>query len=129
MVVVMIVVLFAQISLWQLAKGTLQTEHALASFAMLSHLETTGTVIWQFFFTLHLLLLGYLVNSSARFPKILGIGLMIGSVGYALDSLLKLQGVETGAMFILCMILLGIVSLSEIGFALYLLIKGQRVTH
>ncbi len=37
--------------------------------------------IWQVFFTLHLVLLGILVLGSRRFPRIIGIGLIVGASG------------------------------------------------
>ena len=43
-------------------------------------------LIWGFFFGLHLFLLGYLVQKSGFFPKLLGTLLLLAGVGYLLQS-------------------------------------------
>jgi len=45
-----------------------------------------GVFIWQLFFGFHLLVLGYLIFKSGYFPRILGILMVLGSLGYLLDS-------------------------------------------
>jgi hypothetical protein len=45
-----------------------------------------GVYIWQMFFTLHLFVLGYLIFKSGYFPRILGVLVVVGSLGYLIDS-------------------------------------------
>ena len=87
-----------------------------------------GVWIWQIFFTVHLLLLGYLVANSERFPSLLGYGLMIGAIGYALDSAYAFAFPEIVWLGTLRIGLLAIVTLSEVGFALWLLIRAPQAS-
>ena len=81
-------------------------------------------LIWGLVFGFHLLLLGYLVYKSGFWPRILGILLMIGSLGYLAQSyghLLAPQYDELLATIVLAAIPL------ELAFTLWLLIKGIDV--
>lgn len=89
-------------------------------------MHRAGVWIWQVFFTVHLLLLGYLVLRSNRFPALLGIGLMIGSMGYVLDSAFAFAFPDVAWLGTLRIGLLAIVTLSEVGFALWLLIRAPQ---
>ena len=108
---------------------------ALSSFSAAQRADLAGLMldmhhagvwIWQVFFTLHLLLLGWLVHLSGRFPRVIGLGLMIGAAGYLVDSITGFAGTAPGGWTLLRNTLLVIVSLSEIGFAFWLLIAGQK---
>ncbi|MEO1423587.1 MAG: DUF4386 domain-containing protein [Pseudomonadota bacterium] len=98
----------------------------LAGFLLEIH--RAGVWIWQVFFTLHLVLLGYLVLTSGRFPRAIGVGLMIGAWGYLLDSVYAFAFPEVAALGALRVVLLVIVTLSEVGFAFWLLLRGQDVS-
>lgn len=89
-------------------------------------MHRAGVWIWQVFFTVHLLLLGYLVLQSNRFPALLGYGLMIGAMGYVLDSAYAFAFPEAAWLGMLRAGLLVVVTLSELGFALWLLIRGPK---
>lgn len=89
-------------------------------------MHRAGVWIWQVFFSLHLLLLGYLVRRSRRFPAVLGYGLMIGAMGYVLDSVYAFAFPDAAWLGMLRAALLGIVTLSELGFALWLLIRAPQ---
>lgn len=81
-------------------------------------------LIWGLVFGFHLLLLGYLVYKSGFWPRILGVLLMIGSLGYLAQSyghLLAPQYDELLATIVLVAIPL------ELAFTLWLLIKGIDV--
>ncbi len=91
---------------------------------LLLHIHRSGVWIWQLFFALHLALLGWLVARSGRFPQLLGLGLMIGSTGYLADSLYGFAFPGADWLGTLRIGLLAIVTLSEVGFALWLLIRG-----
>jgi len=45
-----------------------------------------GVFIWQLFFGLHLFVLGYLIFKSGYFPRILGILMVVGALGYLTDA-------------------------------------------
>ncbi|MCI5110427.1 MAG: DUF4386 domain-containing protein [Marivita sp.] len=92
---------------------------------LLLEMHRAGVWIWQVFFTLHLALLGGLVLASGRFPRLIGIGLMVGASGYLLDSVYAFAFPEAAWLGLLRVGLLAVVTLSEISFALWLLIKGQ----
>ncbi|MCR9109761.1 MAG: DUF4386 domain-containing protein [Rhodobacteraceae bacterium] len=103
------------------------TESQRAELAgLLLEMHRAGVWIWQVFFTLHLGLLGWLVVASQRFPRILGVGLMVGASGYLLDSVHAFGFPQADLLGALRVGLLVIVTLSEVGFALWLAIKGQK---
>ena len=87
-------------------------------------MHRAGVWIWQIFFTVHLLLLGYLVLRSERFPALLGYGLMIGAMGYVLDSVYAFAFPDLGWLGLLRAGLLAVVTLSEVGFALWLIARA-----
>ena len=82
-----------------------------------------GEYIWQLFFGLHLIALGYLVFKSSYFPKTLGVLMMIGSIGYAGDSLVRLLLINNDVISYLTTALLVAAVLGELAFAFWLLIK------
>ncbi len=85
-----------------------------------------GVWIWQIFFALHLVLLGWLIVRSGRYPVLPGRAMMLGAAGYLLDSVLGALGIESGAPLVVMIGLLAVVTLAEIGFALWLLLRGPR---
>jgi len=93
---------------------------------LLLEMHRAGVWIWQVFFSLHLVLLGYLVVRSGRFPALLGYGLMLGAAGYALDSVYAFAFPGAAWLGALRAGLLAIVTLSEVGFALWLLIRAPQ---
>jgi hypothetical protein len=103
-----------------------EQRQALAYLALETH--DFGVVIWQVFFTAHLLLLGYLVLRSGAFPKLLGILMVVGSLGYLFDSAHKFMFPMSDMLGMVTGVLLVIVSVGEIGFALWLLIKGPKTS-
>jgi hypothetical protein len=79
------------------------------------------------FFGLHLTVLGYLVYKSGYIPRILGVLLIIGGLGYLIDNvaILLLPNYEAyEAIFSLVIPLLTIPG--EVLFALWLLVKGVK---
>ena len=81
-------------------------------------------LVWGFFFGLHLVLLGYLVYKSDLFPGILGILLVLGGVGYLLQSFGAFVVPQFDAA--LATIVLILATPSELAFTLFLLIKGIK---
>lgn len=86
-----------------------------------------GEYIWQLFFGLHLVTLGYLVFKSIHFPKFLGVLMMIGSIGYAGDSLVSLLLINNSIISYTTTTLLVFAVIGELAFALWLLLKGVKL--
>ncbi|MEL6640815.1 MAG: DUF4386 domain-containing protein [Pseudomonadota bacterium] len=112
-----------------------RSDHVMTAFSeaqradvagLFLEMHRAGVWIWQIFFALHLVLLGYLVRKSNRFPNFLGMGLMIGSWGYLLDSIYAFAFPEVAWLGTLRIGLLAIVTVSEVGFALWLLIRSPE---
>jgi hypothetical protein len=91
---------------------------------MLLSLDLYGyvTLVWGFFFGLHLILLGYLVYKSGYFPKILGGLLMFAAFGYLLQS----YGIFLVPQYkeLLDAIVMIAAVPGELAFTIYLLWKG-----
>lgn len=128
MVAVMGAMLLFQAGLTGLATGEIaaapEMRDTLADLML--HIHHAGVWVWQAFFFLHLLILSYLVWASNQFPKILSYGLTIGSFGYLFDSMYAFAFSDADWFGTLRIGLLVIVTLSEVGFALWLTIRGPR---
>jgi glucan phosphoethanolaminetransferase (alkaline phosphatase superfamily) len=97
-----------------------ESEYLISVFLNLHH---HGIIIAQIFWGLWLFPLGYLVYHSGYMPRFIGILLMIGCVGYVVDSftlILLPQFKITFSEFTF---------LGEVIFPLYLLIKGIKYQH
>jgi hypothetical protein len=79
-------------------------------------------IIWGLIFGFHLLLLGYLVFRSGFWPKLLGVLLIVGGVGYLLQSYGHILAPQLDA--ILATVVLVMTVPTELAFTLWLLIKG-----
>ncbi len=92
-----------------------------------------GVYIWQIFFAIHMVALGYLIVKSGYYPKWLGILILIGSIGYIGDSIVNVTGADSYAIVINILLVIAVVG--ELGFTFWLLIKGvnteklQQVKH
>lgn len=95
---------------------------ALALFFLEAH--GYGYLLAGVFFGLHLLVLGYLLHRSDRFPAALGVLVVVAAVGYLIESLtfFLLPGYEPIATSIV--LLTAVVG--EVSLALYLLVRGVR---
>lgn len=83
-----------------------------------------GIFVWQLFFGAHLLALGWIILRSQFVPHILGWGLLIGAFGYLIQGLVELTFTDIATLDITIIGLLVIVTLSELGFGLWLLMRG-----
>ena len=94
---------------------------------VLLFLDTNAFVIilWGLIFGFHLLLLGYLVYKSGFLPRILGILLMIGGVGYLAQSYGHLLVPQYDEILSTVVIVLSIPG--ELAFTVWLLWKGVDV--
>jgi len=131
MVAVMAAMLFFHAASLALADGTVP----LDSFSMaqrvelaglMRHVHDAGVWIWQVFFWLHLWLLGTLVMRSGLYPRLLGLGLIVGGTGYLVDSVQMFALPEAGWLAAVKVALLLVVTVFELGFALLLLLRGPR---
>lgn len=82
-------------------------------------------IIWGLIFGFHLLLLGYLVYRSGFWPKLLGILLIVGAVGYLLQSYGHLLAPQLDEILSTVVIILSIPG--ELAFTVWLLWKGIDV--
>lgn len=103
------------------------TAQLQASAFILFEAHALGIFIWQLFFSLHLLVVGYLVAKSGYFPKVLGWMMGVGSFGYLVQALAGITQTENGLVSTGVVVLLVLVTLGELGFAFWLLIKGMNV--
>jgi hypothetical protein len=83
-------------------------------------------LMWGLLFGFHLLLLGSLVYRSGFLPKVLGILLMIGAVGYLLQSYGHLVAPQFDAVLANVVIALSVPG--ELAFTIWLLWKGVNVS-
>jgi len=93
---------------------------------LMLQVHDAGVWIWQIFFTLHLVLLGHLVVRSGVYPRLLGHALTLGAFGYILDSIHAFAVPDAALLGQIRIGLLVIVTLAEVGFALWLLFRGPR---
>jgi hypothetical protein len=92
---------------------------------LFAEMHASGYQIAQIFFGLWLLPLGYLVYRSGYFPRVLGVLLMVGCLGYLVDSFAHFlaAGVAEGiAAFVVAPAAIG-----ELGFVAWLLVKSVKV--
>lgn len=86
--------------------------------------HNVGYLIAGAFFGVHLLLLGYLIFKSELFPEIIGVLLVISSLGYIVDSFGNF--LFPGNEIILGWIVGVSAAVGEVSFTLWLLIKGVK---
>jgi hypothetical protein len=131
MVAVMAAMLFFHAGSLALADGRLpldsfSTAQRIELAGLLRHVHDAGVWIWQVFFCLHLILLGTLVLGSRLYPRAFGFGLIVGGTGYLVDSVQMFALPEAARLEAVKIALLLVVTLAEIGFALWLLLRGPR---
>lgn len=100
--------------------------HAATLVQLCFDAHAMGIFVWQLFFGLHLLALGWLIVKSEIVPHLLGWGMIVGAFGYLLQGLVKLSFTQIAVLDMLSNGLLVIVAVSEIGFGLWLLLRGGR---
>jgi hypothetical protein len=101
--------------------ATFTAEQLNAQVTLFLNLRESGLVIAWIFWGLWLFPMGYLVFKSGYIPRILGILLMIGCIGYQIDFL-------TSVLFPKFDVLIsGVASIGELLLPLWLVIKGVDV--
>lgn len=99
--------------------------HALALLFLETH--QYGVYIWGLFFGFHLLVLGYLVFKSGFFPRVIGVLMMIGSFGYASESLAAISFIDNATVSAVVISFLVIAVIGELSFTFWLLLKTINV--
>jgi hypothetical protein len=97
---------------------------ATALAMLMLDLQHYGYYIAGIFFGLWLVPLGYLTFKSNMFPKVLGVVLVVGGIGYLFDTLAAFVAPELTPIIHPVAALLGIVA--EVSLLAYLLVKGVR---
>ncbi len=87
-----------------------------------------GMYVWQLFFALHLLALGGMIVRSQLVPHLLGWMMLVGAFGYLGQGAARLIALDSGGLDIALVALLTLVTVAELAFALYLLIRGVRIS-
>lgn len=132
MVAVMATMLFFHAGSLALADGRVPLDSFNAAqrvelAGLLRHVHDSGVWVWQVFFFLHLVLLGTLVLRSGLYPRLLGIGLIVGGAGYLVDSVQMFALPDAALLEAVKTALLLVVTVAELGFALWLLTRGPRL--
>ena len=83
---------------------------------------TAMVLIWGLFFALHLAVLGYLVYKSGYIPRVLGIVLLVASLAYFAQD----WGTILFPQYAEALAVVGFLSIIELAFPVWLLIKGVR---
>jgi hypothetical protein len=128
MVAVMAAMLPPQAAVMMLAtEGVpgLAGEDAAALAWTLARMDAAGVWVWQLFFSVHLWMLGVLAWRSGAVPRLLAAGMVVGGTGYLVDSLRAFALPDAPGLAVLGGALLAVVTLAEIGFALWLLTRGR----
>lgn len=105
--------------------GLDETQRAGLAAVML-HAHDAGVWVWQLFFALHLAILGRLVARSGVYPRLIGQAMTLGSVGYVLDTMSSFAFPDSAALGTVTTVFLAIVTLAEVSFALWLILRGPR---
>ena len=131
MVVVMAINLLIYITpmllLRDVDQGGLDVDQRQAAAQVLFEAHRYGIYVWDIFFGMHLAALGYLIVKSGYFPRLLGLAIVIGSLGYFLEGLLKVTFFENAALGTAVVALRVVASVSELAFALWLLVRGPSI--
>ena len=126
----MITVMGINLLIWVMPLALLRGETGLAGSEDLAMLffnaHDLGVFVWQLFFGVHLLALGWIIARSDLVPHLLGWGLFIGAFGYLIQGIVKLMFVDVAPLNLLIIALLVIVTISEVSFAIWLLIWGPK---
>jgi hypothetical protein len=85
-------------------------------------MHRSGFLIAQMFFGLWLLPLGYLVLRSGWFPRVLGVLLIVGGVGYVVD--LFVQFLAPGIADTIELFVVAPAAVGELWLVVWLLVKG-----
>lgn len=122
MVIVMLVNLMLHITAFMMSNGALSG--SAETILTLFEIHAMGIYLWGVLFGIHLLALGMLVYRSGYLPRLLGGALVIGAFGYLIEGLSQIMGLDYVVLEWPVIGLLTLVTVAELSFALWLLIKG-----
>ena len=87
-----------------------------------------GVNIAFVFFGIHIAVLGYVIFKSGYLPRILGVLLMVASVGYLIDSFASILSSDYANNETLFIIFIAVPAvISELSLTLWLLLKGVNL--
>ena len=87
--------------------------------------RASGVLVWEVFFALHLVLLGYLFYRSGYIPKVFGILLEFAAAGYFIHAFGMMLSPAHAPVYSTIVAITSI--FGEVALTLWLLIKGVRV--
>ena len=106
----------------------IETNHLQAQAMELLQRHESTVHVGFLFFGAHILLLGYLIYRSGYAPRLLGILLLIASIGYLIDSFGNFVSAGYGGNPTYFVIFVGVPAvISEFYLTLWLLLKGRKV--
>ncbi len=106
--------------------NSFSSEQISSMVMLLLDLHGYGIFVWQFFFFLHCFAIGYLIYRSGFIPKLIGLFLWVGSLGYLLDALRNSVFVGVEYLGVISSLFLLVVVLGEFWLAGWLLFKGIK---
>jgi len=114
-----------QVATGQELAGAVGLVGADAFAGLFADMHRSGFLIAQMFFGLWLLPLGYLVFRSGWFPRVLGVLLIVGGVGYVVD--LFVQFLAPGIADTIELFVVAPAAVGELWLVAWLLVKGVPV--
>jgi len=131
MVTVMAAMLFFHVGAMALADpgaglGAFTQAQRADLVGLMLRIHDGGVWIWQLFFAVHLLVLGGLIVQSRAYPRLIGYAMMLGAMGYLADSLHAFALPDVVLLGYVKVALLIVVTLAELGFALWLVFRGPK---
>jgi len=109
----------------QIYASALNSEEINTLIYYLFNIHEYGVLVWGVFFSMHLMLLGFLVVQGKFTPSILGRFLMVGSIGYFFESIKGIMGLGSNVCDTIVNILLIFSMLGEIGLFIYFIINKK----
>ncbi len=127
------VAIYNFLSVLQLLSGAdyltvFETDQLHAQVMLLINAFKNGWLIGLVFFGFHLFVVGYLIFKSGFMPRIVGILLIMASMGYLIDNFAKIllsNYTDYETIFILIVALPGVIG--ELSLALWLVFKGNKI--
>lgn len=118
-------VVFGLGALLVLTDSTFATTQAENLALWLLNLREGGVLVWELFFALHLVVLGYLLMVSGYVPRLLGQMIIVASVGYAIHGVGTMLAPANEATFQTIVVVLAVIP--EVSLTLWLLFRGVRL--
>jgi hypothetical protein len=127
------VALYNLLSVLQILSGAdyltvFETDQLHAQVMLFINAFNNGWLIGLVFFGFHLFVVGYLIVKSGFMPRILGILLIMSSMGYLLDNFAKLllsNYTDYETIFLLIVAVPGVIG--ELSLAIWLLFNGNKI--